>query len=92
MDNGPELISQALQHFCDDKVGLTYVPLGQPWDTGRLSPNQQQPGSNSNLLDRCQEGVVCSQALRGFNRWTSFEFRSARKATGRCAVSPTAWR
>jgi putative transposase len=23
MDNGPELVSQALQHFCDDKVGMS---------------------------------------------------------------------
>lgn len=28
MDNGPELVSQALQRFCDGKVGLCYIPLG----------------------------------------------------------------
>jgi putative transposase len=26
MDNGPELISQALQWFCDGRVGLCYTP------------------------------------------------------------------
>ena len=26
MDNGPELISQALQWFCDGRVGLSYTP------------------------------------------------------------------
>ncbi|WP_414687250.1 DDE-type integrase/transposase/recombinase [Mycobacterium sp.] len=26
MDNGPELVSQALQQFCDGKVGLSYIP------------------------------------------------------------------
>ena len=26
MDNGPELISQALQQFCSGKVGLSYIP------------------------------------------------------------------
>ena len=34
MDNGPELISQALQQFCHAKVGVTYIPPGQPWDNG----------------------------------------------------------
>jgi hypothetical protein len=28
MDNGPELVSQALQRFCGDKVGLSYKPPG----------------------------------------------------------------
>ncbi|KAA1243992.1 transposase family protein, partial [Mycobacterium simiae] len=32
MDNGPELISQALQQFCADKVGLSYIPPGTPWN------------------------------------------------------------
>ena len=34
MDNGPEMVSQALQRFCDGKVGLTYIPglpVGQRW-------------------------------------------------------------
>ena len=26
MDNGPEMISQALQQFCAGKVGLSYIP------------------------------------------------------------------
>ena len=26
MDNGAELVSQALQRFCENKVGLTYIP------------------------------------------------------------------
>ena len=28
MDNGPELVSQALQRFCEGKVGLSYIPPG----------------------------------------------------------------
>ena len=36
MDNGPELISQALQRFCDGKVGLSYIPPGSPWDNGYI--------------------------------------------------------
>ncbi len=30
MDNGPELISQALQSFCDGKVGLSHIPPKNP--------------------------------------------------------------
>ena len=36
MDNGPELVSQALQWFCDGKVGLSYIPPGCPWDNGYI--------------------------------------------------------
>jgi transposase InsO family protein len=36
MDNGPELVSQALQRFCDGKVGLSYIPPGQPWDNAYI--------------------------------------------------------
>jgi putative transposase len=30
LDNGPELVSQALQQFCAGKVGLSYIPPGTP--------------------------------------------------------------
>jgi putative transposase len=30
MDNGPALVSQALQQFCAGKVGLSYIPPGTP--------------------------------------------------------------
>ena len=36
MDNGPELVSQTLQRFCDGKVGLSYIPPGAPWDNGYI--------------------------------------------------------
>ena len=36
MDNGPELVSQALQRFCDGKVGLSYIPPGTPWNNGYI--------------------------------------------------------
>lgn len=32
MDNGPELVSQALQQFCTDRVGMSYIPPGTPWN------------------------------------------------------------
>ena len=47
MDNGPELISQALQQFCHGKVGLTYIPPGQPWDNGFIE------SFNSRLRREC---------------------------------------
>jgi putative transposase len=34
MDNGPELVSQALQRFCENKTGLAYIPPGCPLLTG----------------------------------------------------------
>jgi putative transposase len=36
MDNGPELVSQALQRFCEDKTGLVYIPPGCPWVNGYI--------------------------------------------------------
>jgi putative transposase len=36
MDNGPELISQALQSFCEGRVGLSYIPPGTPWNNGHI--------------------------------------------------------
>ncbi|WP_230864701.1 DDE-type integrase/transposase/recombinase [Mycobacterium canetti] len=36
MDNGPELVSQALQWFCENKTGLPYIPPGCPWINGYI--------------------------------------------------------
>ena len=36
MDNGPELISEALQSFCAGKVGLHYIPPGTPWNNAYI--------------------------------------------------------
>ncbi len=30
-DNGPELISDALQTFCEDQIRIRYIPPGEPW-------------------------------------------------------------
>jgi putative transposase len=38
MDNGLELVSQALQRFCDNKVGLLYIPPSTPWNNGYIEP------------------------------------------------------
>lgn len=34
LDNGPEMISAALQQFCEGKAGIEYVPPGTPWNNG----------------------------------------------------------
>lgn len=36
MDNGPEMISAALQQFCADRVGIVYIPPGTPWNNGHI--------------------------------------------------------
>jgi putative transposase len=36
MDNGPELVSQALQRFCENKTGMVYIPPGCPWVNGYI--------------------------------------------------------
>ena len=36
MDNGPELISHVLQQFCRDRVGISYIPPGTPWNNGNI--------------------------------------------------------
>ncbi|MGV9611233.1 IS3 family transposase [Nocardia xishanensis] len=36
MDNGPEMISIALQQFCANKVGMVYIPPGTPWNNGYI--------------------------------------------------------
>ena len=41
LDNGPELISQALQSFCAGKVGLAYIPPGTPWNNGHIESFRQ---------------------------------------------------
>jgi len=33
-DNGPELISIALGEFAKEKLGMRYIPPGQPWRNG----------------------------------------------------------
>ncbi|MBY0442688.1 MAG: IS3 family transposase [Mycobacteriaceae bacterium] len=36
MDNGPEMLSQALQHFCENRAGMVYIPPGCPWLNGYI--------------------------------------------------------
>lgn len=47
MDNGPEMVSQALQRFCENKTGMVYIPPGSPWDNGYIE------SFNSRLRKEC---------------------------------------
>ncbi len=35
-DNGSEMISTALQRFCPNRIGITYIPPGTPWNNGYI--------------------------------------------------------
>ncbi len=36
LDNGPEMVSLALQRFCENRTGMIYIPPGCPWDNGYI--------------------------------------------------------
>ena len=46
-DNGPELVSQALQDFCEDQIGIRYIPPGEPWRNGFVE------SFNNRVRDEC---------------------------------------
>ena len=46
-DNGPELISDALRSFCEDRIGIRYIPPGEPWNNGFIE------SFNNRVRDEC---------------------------------------
>ncbi len=46
-DNGPELVCQALQEYCDDRIGVHYIAPGQPWLNGYVE------SFNNRCRDEC---------------------------------------
>lgn len=46
-DNGPEFISQSLNELAGVKLGIHYMPLGQPWCNGFVE------SFNSRICDDC---------------------------------------
>ncbi|WP_420063345.1 integrase core domain-containing protein [Mycobacteroides chelonae] len=42
MDNGPQMISQVLQQFCQKKVGSSYIPPGTPRNNGYIEPTSNR--------------------------------------------------
>ena len=60
MDNGPELVSQALQRFCGGKVGgLSYIPPGTSMEQ-RLHRIIQQPATEG-VPSTATTGTPCSR-------------------------------
>ena len=57
MDNGPELVSQALQRFCENKTGLVYIPPGSPWNNGYIESFNNRLGRSASTATT---GTPCS--------------------------------
>jgi putative transposase len=49
-DNGPEFISKALKEYCEDEIGINYIPPGQPWKNGFIKSFNNRP------RDECLNG------------------------------------
>lgn len=47
VDNGPEFISTALAQFCRNRVGIAFIPPGQPWRNGYVE------SFNNRCRDEC---------------------------------------
>ena len=46
-DNGPELASDALKEFCENQIGIRYIPPGEPWRNGFIE------SFNNRVRDEC---------------------------------------
>ena len=61
MDNGPELVSQALQRFCDSKGGIFYVPQGKPWNHPGTSRCVRRPALRRGVPQPRCAGTACTR-------------------------------
>ena len=59
MDNGPEMVSQALQQFCANKTGIVSIPPGCPWDNGYIE------SFNNRLRKECLNRNYWNTLFRG---------------------------
>jgi hypothetical protein len=78
MDNGPELVSQALQRFCENKTGLVYIPPGCPCGSTAIS-NRSTTGcvrsaSTATTGTPCSR-PACSSAISSTNIITDTAIR-----------------
>jgi putative transposase len=62
MDNGPELISRALQRFCDGRVEMFYIPPGTPRNNGYIE------SFNNRLRKECIDRNHWNTPVRGPRR------------------------
>jgi putative transposase len=66
LDSGPEMVFQALQQFCDGKVGMTYIPPGCPWDNGCIESFNNRPRKGGPPESACLKKFVAQ-----VQRWCS---------------------
>ena len=81
MDNGPELVSQALQQFCEGKVGLSYIPPGRRGITATSNHSTTGYGRNASTATT---GPPCSK--HGWSSATSRRSTPHGTATQRWAT------
>ncbi len=65
-DNGPELVSDALQTFCEDQINIRYIPPGEPWRNGFIE------SFNGRLRQEClnmNQWLTLLHAQVGISDW-----------------------
>ena len=71
MDNGPELVSQALQQFCAGRVGLSYIPpdnRGTTVTSSRSTTGSERSASTATTGPPCSKhGRLMACAVRRFS-------------------------
>src|SRR6476620_10513416 len=65
-----ELVSQALQRFCEGKVGLSYLPPGSPWDNGYIE------SFNNRLRKECLNRKPLEQSVRSPGGYRRLQIRA----------------
>ncbi|MBV5246883.1 DDE-type integrase/transposase/recombinase [Mycolicibacterium sp. PAM1] len=66
--DGPEMVPQALQRFCENKTGMVYIPAGLPWDNGYIE------SFNNRLRKECLNRNYLSTVFEA--RWSSATSRT----------------
>jgi hypothetical protein len=59
MDNGPELVSQALQRFCGDRIGMSYIP---PDNRGTTATSNRSTTAYARSASTATTGTPCSES------------------------------
>jgi len=65
-DNGPELVSDTLRSFCENQIGIRYIPPGEPWRNGFIE------SFNNRVRDEClnmNQWITLLHAQVGVTDW-----------------------
>lgn len=65
-DNGPELVSDALQEFCENQINIRYIPPGEPWRNAFIE------SFNGRLREEClniNQWLTLLHAQVGISDW-----------------------